>query len=59
MLNRLVILKKILRNSIMKNKILEHKKYHTKKHIEYMIKLIKQGKTFEKAHKLTMNKIGM
>jgi len=40
-------------------KMIKHKKYHTKKHIDYMIKLIKDGKTFKQAHNLTIKKIGI
>lgn len=35
-----------------------HKKYHTKKHMDYMIRLIKQGKSLRQAHNITIKKIG-
>jgi len=41
-----------------KRKLKEHKKNHTKKHIDIMIKEIKKGLTFKKAHLYAMSKIG-
>jgi hypothetical protein len=35
-----------------------HSKHHTKKHMDMMTKLMKDGKTFGEAHKITMKKIG-
>ena len=39
-------------------KLREHAKHHSKKHIEMMKKLMKEGKTFSQAHNITMKKIG-
>tara|TARA_Y100001938_G_scaffold150509_1_gene241768 strand:+ start:764 stop:958 length:195 start_codon:yes stop_codon:yes gene_type:complete len=39
-------------------KLKEHSKHHTKKHIEMMKKLMKEGKTFTQAHNITMKKVG-
>ena len=36
----------------------EHKAHHTPKHMTYMRKLMKQGKSFEEAHKEAMREIG-
>ena len=44
--------KKILDNSQMK----EHAKHHSIKHINLMKKLIKEGKSFNQAHKLAKKK---
>jgi len=50
-----IFMKKKMTNS---EKFKEHSKHHTKKHIEEMKILIKKGKSFEEAHKLTLKKIG-
>ena len=36
----------------------EHKAHHTKKHLDMMTKLMKQGDCFEQAHQKTMKKVG-
>jgi hypothetical protein len=36
----------------------KHKTHHTKKHIEVMTKLMKQGKSFSQAHKMAMTSVG-
>tara|TARA_R100000655_G_scaffold13397_3_gene30337 strand:+ start:1274 stop:1423 length:150 start_codon:yes stop_codon:yes gene_type:complete len=36
----------------------KHSKHHTPKHMAMMIKLMKNGKTFTEAHKITQKKIG-
>jgi len=41
-----------------KKKLLSHGIHHTKKHIAYMIKKLKQGNTFTNSHKMTQEKIG-
>tara|TARA_R100001594_G_scaffold150390_2_gene211380 strand:+ start:3169 stop:3348 length:180 start_codon:yes stop_codon:yes gene_type:complete len=41
-----------------KDTMKRHSKHHTKKHMSMMTKLMKEGKTFGEAHKITMNKIG-
>ena len=35
-----------------------HKEHHTKKHMDMMIKLMQQGKTFGEAHDIAMDKVG-
>jgi hypothetical protein len=35
-----------------------HKEHHTKKHMDMMIKLMQQGKTFTEAHNIAMDKVG-
>jgi len=40
------------------SKLREHAKHHTKKHIDMMRKLIREGKTFSQAHKITTGKVG-
>ena len=35
-----------------------HSKHHTKKHMAFMRKLIKEGSTFTESHKRAMKKIG-
>jgi len=41
-----------------KDTMKRHSKHHTKKHMDNMTKLMKEGKTFGEAHKITMKKIG-
>tara|TARA_Y100001937_G_scaffold77521_1_gene105140 strand:+ start:49 stop:210 length:162 start_codon:yes stop_codon:yes gene_type:complete len=36
----------------------EHKAHHTKKHMDMMTKLMKQGHCFEQAHEKTMKSVG-
>jgi len=36
----------------------KHSVHHTKKHMDMMRKLMKEGKTFTEAHKMAMKKIG-
>ena len=36
----------------------KHKVHHTKKHMEIMTKLMKEGKSFNQAHKLAMKSVG-
>ena len=36
----------------------EHKAHHTKKHMDMMTKLMKQGHCFEQAHEKTMKAVG-
>jgi len=35
-----------------------HSKHHTKKHMQFMRKLIKEGDTFTQAHNKAMKKVG-
>jgi hypothetical protein len=35
-----------------------HSKHHTKKHMQFMRRLIKEGKTFTSAHNQAMKKVG-
>jgi len=35
-----------------------HSKHHTKKHMQFMRRLIKEGKTFTAAHNQAMKKVG-
>ena len=41
-----------------KNKLKQHKEHHTQKHMTMMRKLMREGKSFTKAHNETMKKIG-
>ena len=41
-----------------KKKLNEHKEHHTQKHMTMMRKLMREGKSFTKAHNETKNKIG-
>ena len=41
-----------------KDTMKKHSVHHTKKHMAMMTKLMKEGKTFTDAHKITMKKIG-
>ena len=41
-----------------KEKLKMHSVHHTKKHMDEMKKLMKQGKTFGEAHKVAMKKVG-
>lgn len=41
-----------------KDTMKRHSKHHTKKHMDMMSKLMKEGKTFGESHKITMKKIG-
>tara|TARA_R100000700_G_scaffold31733_2_gene38896 strand:+ start:337 stop:537 length:201 start_codon:yes stop_codon:yes gene_type:complete len=41
-----------------KDTLKRHSKHHTKKHMDEMKKLMKQGKTFGEAHKVAMKKVG-
>jgi hypothetical protein len=41
-----------------KKTLQKHSKHHTKKHIIYMTKLMKQGKTFTESHNLAQRKVG-
>ena len=41
-----------------KDTLKKHKKHHTKKHMDLMIKLMKEGKTFTDAHNIAMKKVG-
>ena len=36
----------------------EHKEHHTKEHMDMMIKLMQEGKTFTEAHEIAMDKVG-
>lgn len=36
----------------------KHAKHHTKKHLNFMIKEMKKGLSFKKAHLLAMSKVG-
>ena len=36
----------------------KHKKHHTKKHMDLMKKLMKDGKSFKEAHNIAMKKVG-
>jgi len=46
------------KKSTTEEKLKEHAKHHTKKHMEMMRKLIKEGKTFSQAHTIVSKKIG-
>ncbi len=48
------IKKKVKKKMTMK----DHEKHHTKTHINLMKKLMKQGKTIEKAHIIAMKEVG-
>lgn len=41
-----------------KDKMKEHAKHHSKKHINMMKKLMKEGKSFQEAHDITMEMVG-
>lgn len=41
-----------------KNKLKEHKKHHTKKHMDIMIKHMKEGKNFTQAHNKAKKLLG-
>ena len=41
-----------------KDTLKRHSKHHTKKHMDEMKKLMKQGKTFGEAHKVAIKKVG-
>ena len=41
-----------------KKALANHSKHHTKKHMDMMKKLMREGKTFTESHKITMKKIG-
>jgi len=41
-----------------KDTLKRHSVHHTKKHMDMMTKLMKQGKTFGEAHKIAKNKVG-
>tara|TARA_R100001509_G_C4861597_1_gene213587 strand:- start:927 stop:1100 length:174 start_codon:yes stop_codon:yes gene_type:complete len=41
-----------------KDTMKRHKKHHSKKHMDLMSKLMKEGKTFGEAHKIAMKKVG-
>ena len=41
-----------------KELIKKHRKHHSKKHINLMIKLMKQGKSFKEAHEIAMKEVG-
>lgn len=41
-----------------KDTLKRHSVHHTKKHMEMMKKLMKDGKTFGEAHKMAMKKVG-
>jgi len=36
----------------------KHSAHHTKKHISEMKKLMEQGKTFSRSHKIAISKVG-
>jgi len=48
----------IKKNMSIKKALKEHSKHHSKKHMDEMKKLIKEGKSFNAAHKLAMKKMG-
>ena len=39
-------------------KLKEAAKHHTKKHMDMMKKLMREGKTFSQAHKMALEKVG-
>jgi len=41
-----------------KSALERHSSHHTKKHMNMMKKLMKDGKTFKESHTITMKKIG-
>tara|TARA_R100000152_G_C6702705_1_gene131900 strand:- start:458 stop:631 length:174 start_codon:yes stop_codon:yes gene_type:complete len=41
-----------------KDTLKKHSKHHTKKHMDMMIRLMKEGKTFTEAHNIAMKKVG-
>ena len=40
------------------NTLMKHKKHHSKKHMDFMTKEMKKGKSFTIAHRMAMKKIG-
>lgn len=50
-------IKKELTKSQM-DKLKEMRKSHTKKHVDEMVKLLKQGKSFKVAHDMAVKKVG-
>mgnify|MGYP004454196869 CR=1 FL=1 len=36
----------------------KHKKHHTKKHMDLMKKLMREGKSFDESHNMAMKKVG-
>jgi|TARA_R100000084_G_C4645829_1_gene146662 hypothetical protein len=48
-------------NQRQKNTLQKHKKHHTKKHMDFMIKQMTKNKplTFTEAHKLAIKKVGV
>ena len=45
-------------NERQRKALAKHSVHHTKKHMDMMKKLMKDGKTFTESHKITMKKIG-
>lgn len=41
-----------------KSRLRKHKAHHTKKHMQMMINMMRDGKSFSKAHKAAMKKVG-
>lgn len=46
-------------NNRQANALKKHSVHHTKKHINSMVKAMKNGKTFTESHKLAMKKVGV
>ena len=42
-----------------KKMLSKHSKHHTIKHMQEMIALMRQGKTFKQSHNIAMDKVGM
>ncbi len=40
------------------NAMKRHSQHHSSKHIQSMVKLMKEGKTFTESHKISMKKVG-
>lgn len=55
--SKAISIKKELTKSQM-DKLKEMRKSHTKKHVDEMVKLLKQGKSFKVAHDMAVKKVG-
>lgn len=45
-------------SKLQKDLLKSHKKHHTKKHIDLMIKLMKKGYCFQQAHDIAIKNVG-
>ena len=41
-----------------KDMLAKHKEHHSKKHMDLMKKLMKEGKSFAEAHKIALKEVG-